>query len=180
MEALRHGKGILRCVCGDRYDGEFERNLFHGHGVYVWVTKVDERDQIIPGKRYDGEWKDGKFHGKGIYLMGESDVYTGSFANGMYEGKGTLKLENGDMYVGKWSRGLPSGHMKITYANGDTYEGELSVGKYNGKGKYTYRRELGWYEGTGCWASITVEASGITRMDLNILGSLLMVYYCFY
>ena len=34
---------------GERYEGEFKDNLFHGHGTYYYIS----------GDKYTGDWKNG-------------------------------------------------------------------------------------------------------------------------
>lgn len=144
---MRHGVGKMKFGNGDQYEGEFERNKFHGFGAYVWSTVVDEDNQVISGRRYEGNWVDGKKHGKGIYFNGLGDVYSGGFYHDLYDGKGTLKARTCDVFDGEWLRGQPNGMMKISYANGDEYHGMISSGLYEGKGKLTYKNGLGSYDG---------------------------------
>lgn len=51
VDTLRHGKGSMKYAHGDIYQGEFERDLFHGFGVYIWSTVIDENNNVIVGKR---------------------------------------------------------------------------------------------------------------------------------
>lgn len=50
VDGMRHGKGVFRFANGDRYEGEFDKNLFDGYGVFVWNTAVDEYNNMIIGK----------------------------------------------------------------------------------------------------------------------------------
>jgi hypothetical protein len=147
VEGMRHGIGKMKFHNGDRYEGEFEKNSFHGFGVYLWNTIIDEDNNIVTGRKYEGEWKDGKRHGRGIYHSGKGDTYSGSFINDLYEGTGTLKTAKGDYFEGQFIRGRPSGYIKISYANGDIYEGDILAGNYEGKGSLHYRSNLGSYVG---------------------------------
>ncbi len=156
---MRHGQGKMVFISGDVYVGEFERNLFHGHGTYTWQTTYNDQNELIAGRKYEGDWMDGKQHGLGVYAVGNGDVYTGAFMKGFYEDTGTLKKSNGDMYSGEWSRGLPNGEMTIKLANGDVYEGSLLVGRYHGVGKYTYANDMGYYEGQ--WAKGLYHGRGV-------------------
>ncbi len=45
----RHGKGRLRFVSGNVYNGEFQYNQIHGQGVMAYRNR----------DRYDGRWKNG-------------------------------------------------------------------------------------------------------------------------
>jgi hypothetical protein len=54
VDGMRHGRGSLVLSRGDRYNGEFERDLFHGYGVYIWKPGYDEFGNYIAGRRYDG------------------------------------------------------------------------------------------------------------------------------
>ena len=35
-DAHRHGKGVLRLACGDRYEGQFYHGFFFGTGKFTW------------------------------------------------------------------------------------------------------------------------------------------------
>ena len=45
----RHGKGRLRFMSGNVYNGEFQYNQIHGQGVMTYRNR----------DRYDGRWKNG-------------------------------------------------------------------------------------------------------------------------
>lgn len=134
-------------INGDIYDGEFDRNYFHGYGTYIWSTFLDNSNRLVSGKKYVGEWFDGKKQGKGVFTLGTGDIYSGMFLNDLYDGEGRLKKSNGDILEGEWSRGRPYGKMKIQFHNGDQYEGIMIGGHYEGQGKLTYANEMGFYEG---------------------------------
>lgn len=46
-------------ICGDRYEGDYQDDLKHGHGMYQWQD----------GSRYCGDWKDDCQHGFGEHWI---------------------------------------------------------------------------------------------------------------
>ena len=74
-----------------RFQGEFEKNLFHGYGVQSWAPYLDENFRQIIGKRYEGDYKFGLKHGKGIFLLGTGDIYTGMFERDLFHGEQNRK-----------------------------------------------------------------------------------------
>ena len=67
---MREGQGeMVFAGSGDRYNGEWSKDVFHGFGTYLWNTSVVINDQneqeLIVGRRYEGDWSEGKKHGKG-------------------------------------------------------------------------------------------------------------------
>ena len=44
---------------GDRYVGEYQEDIPHGHGVYLFAT----------GQSYEGQWVRGRKHGWSIYTV---------------------------------------------------------------------------------------------------------------
>jgi hypothetical protein len=52
---LFHGKGMYVFVGGDYYNGHFHEGVPHGWGMYVFLS-----DNPLKGDRYVGEFKDGE------------------------------------------------------------------------------------------------------------------------
>ena len=69
-----------------RYQGEFERNLYHGYGVQQFAPYLDSNNKYVIGKRYEGDFKNGLKHGRGLLLSGTGDVYTGMFERDLFHG----------------------------------------------------------------------------------------------
>merc|ERR1719433_1863667 len=63
----KHGKGG-KFVYGDgsQYEGDYEFDLRHGHGVFTWPAQK-EKDQ--GERKYDGQWQEGKQHGTGKFTL---------------------------------------------------------------------------------------------------------------
>lgn len=90
-----HGKGHMRRMDNDEYEGAFENDNPHGYGVattrsgkYEGQWKFGKREGkgkmvFVLGGEYDGEWKDNRFHGLGTarYISGRQ--VTTQFVNGL-------------------------------------------------------------------------------------------------
>lgn len=50
---------------GDKYDGEFEDNEYHGQGTRVWKN----------GSQYSGQWKKGDRTGRGTETLPNGQVH---------------------------------------------------------------------------------------------------------
>jgi len=64
---------------GDRYEGSFKNDNFHGHGSYEYAD----------GSKFIGEFVDGKREGKGVETYPNGDHYEGSFKNDKRHGHAT-------------------------------------------------------------------------------------------
>ncbi len=109
---------------GDRYEGSFQVNKFHGQGRYVYQN----------GDTYEGAWKAGKKHGAGNFINKASgSEYVGNFKAGLEHGQGKLTFGSGSVYDGEWKLGRK---VKGTHsaANGDVYEGEFKENAWHGWG----------------------------------------------
>ena len=81
---LFHGKGMYVFVGGDYYNGHFYEGVPNGWGMYVFLS-----DNPLKGDRYVGEFKDGQAHGRGTTFFKLGAVYTGQYAFGLPDGLGT-------------------------------------------------------------------------------------------
>lgn len=52
MNGLRHGKGTFQYFNGSIYEGDFEKGLRHGYGVFKSTRLI-----------YSGSWDHDKMHG---------------------------------------------------------------------------------------------------------------------
>jgi len=136
----RSGKGIYINSDGQKYNGDWLNNRYHGYGTLNFN-----------GKKYEGEFKNGKRNGKGIHTC-KYLKYDGEWKNDRQNGIGTEYYCNGDKYEGEWKDGSPNGNGVEYYANGNKYEGEFKNGKREGKGSYMFNNG-NKYEGE--WKKIT-------------------------
>jgi len=69
---LRNGKGVMVYESGWVYEGEFEQDVWEGHGY----EKYDNQNIYI------GYFKKGKAHGKGLYTWANGEYYEGEWNMG--------------------------------------------------------------------------------------------------
>lgn len=109
---------------GDHYEGEMDRGLCHGWGLYRYRN----------GDRYDGQFQDGLKAGRGTLVYANGDKYTGDFSADLRSGRGSLAYANGDRYAGDFANDMPSGRGTMLYANGNKYAGYFLNGQRHGPG----------------------------------------------
>ena len=102
----------------DRYEGNFNNDLFHGKGVYEWSNK----------KKYEGEWYEGKMNGKGKLTFPNGSYYEGDFVNGIKEGKGKYFWKHDKYYNGEWKDDMQNG-FGTYYKNGEKIRGIWENGR---------------------------------------------------
>jgi len=98
-ENMRHGEGKLLLANGDTYEGEFEYNLYSGHGKHTfgnWTYTgqhykglrhgYGELVNNITGEYYKGYFLDGFAHGYGeaSWCGNEKTAIKGQWADGRY------------------------------------------------------------------------------------------------
>ena len=54
---------------GDKYEGEFIDNTYHGQGAYTFAN----------GDKYEGEFKNGKYYGFGIVTFSSGNKFIGVY-----------------------------------------------------------------------------------------------------
>ena len=69
----------------EKYEGNFEKNLFHGKGKYIFYN----------GDMYDGDFEFGIRKGKGIYIKQNGIKFEGLWDNNVPNGFGKIYLLNG-------------------------------------------------------------------------------------
>ncbi len=111
---------------GERYVGEWAREVFHGQGRY----------QMSTGDTYVGGFQYAKNHGQGTYTWANGERYVGQFLNGIKTGQGTYTFSNGNRYVGQWANDKSNGQGTLFYPDGGKYVGGWRDGNKNGKGLY--------------------------------------------
>ena len=87
------------------YEGEWENNSYHGHGVLT----------IPNGPVYEGEFIGGKKHGFGKLVWGDGKIYFGEFRQNRLEGFGIQYRANGHdiIHKGQWKDNQPTGALSI-------------------------------------------------------------------
>ena len=113
-----HGQGTWTHHGGDKYEGEFRHEDFHGYGAYTHA-----------GEKYVGNLKDNQYHDQGTYTYPSGSKYVGSFENSTYHGQGTYVWPNGAKFVGEWKANsmwmgiiyLASGEALHTISNGQRH-----------------------------------------------------------
>ena len=86
---LMHGRGTMTWASGDRYEGDFEKDLYHGRGTFTWAD----------GRRYEGEWEKNLRHGRGVYRFGGGrGLFDGAWARDFPQREGTAATAGGDVY----------------------------------------------------------------------------------
>jgi len=119
------GTGTLRIEDGSIYDGDWQRGLRHGHGVYASVE----------GDLFRGTWQDDKFYGRGVYVWPDGQVYTGDYVDGLREGKGIETWPHGAKYEGEYHQDQRNGRGAYNYPDGRRYEGEYQADRPHGIGR---------------------------------------------
>ena len=117
---------------GDRYEGMFKNNAWHGQGTYYYGV-----NDKYKGDKYIGEFKDGLKDGLGtFYFLGDNenkgDIYVGQFKNNKRQGHGTYTFVEGDKYEGKFKNNKYHGQGAFYYSDGRIEKGEYKNSKLNG------------------------------------------------
>lgn len=82
------------------YKGDFDANLFHGHGTYTWFN----------GKCYNGEWNKGQMQGIGEFYWPKGIIYRGEYEKDNRHGKGEMIWGLEKRFRGSWAYGLRHGY----------------------------------------------------------------------
>lgn len=64
---------MVYAATGNVYEGYFQDDLRHGHGVYYDVSTKS---------RYDGQWARGRRHGQGTLYFADGSSATGEWRSG--------------------------------------------------------------------------------------------------
>ena len=156
-DGMRHGKGKQRDL-NVVYEGQFERDAWHGQGVWkrrekgvTSQTGEEYKGGFAEGERhgsgtlryadggvYEATWENGVPRGKGRWLTPHGAVYEGEFVNEKRDGWGTYTFaddeDEGGLYTGNWRAGVAHGQGRRVFADGTFYEGEWRNGLLNGRG----------------------------------------------
>ncbi|XP_035208399.1 radial spoke head 1 homolog [Stegodyphus dumicola] len=105
------------------YEGERQRGLRHGFGMYVFPS----------GARYTGYWRKGLRHGIGTFIYPDGSRYEGAWWENKKHGHGRYTYSNGDMYDGMWCLDKKQGYgLYCDEANRFYYKGYFADGTLNG------------------------------------------------
>ena len=106
---MGHGKGKALEKNGDRYEGDFINDKYHGTG------KLIKKEN---GWVYVGEFKEGKLHGKATVTKPNGDSFTGEHVNGVTEGLCVYRWKDGSRLEAEYKDGEANGRGKKYDANG--------------------------------------------------------------
>lgn len=172
LDGRAEGYGNLTYISGpksgDTYEGEFENNMFNGHGKYIFKDgggKYTYTGEFIDGSMTgkgrmtfknddiaEGMFVNGKCNGQGKVWKYSGDIYEGGLRNNFYHGRGKLTYKAGGYYDGDWNDGFATGHGTKLFQSTDLYTGQMKNGKPHGHGECTYKngnRYIGmWHENT--------------------------------
>ena len=144
IDGIREGRGIYRYAStGEKYDGEWIKNLKHGIGRMSYMRKGK------PNGEYNGFWENGRRHGEGVMNYANGDVYSGWWKFGEKEGTGTYTAKaTGMKLFGEWTAGQMT-KGRWVYPNGMYFEGSFENNKPKGEGVWVFKngnRLEGTYE----------------------------------
>ena len=110
--SMKTGTGLFKWKDGTFYKGCFKDNDLHGEGVYSWAD----------GRIYIGNWSKSKMNGLGLYYWPDGRSYEGEYIDGKKHGKGIFTWKDGSFYIGEWKNGLQDGEG-IKYSSDKSIEG---------------------------------------------------------
>jgi hypothetical protein len=134
-----HGSHVFVYPNGDRYEGDFQKSLRHGKGVFT---------ERATGTVYDGEWRHDQRHGNGVLTSGMKDfIYDGKWEHNMRAGYGHCVIRGCETYTGYWRANQFHGTGKYIDAEGNVYDGEFAHGQKHGMGKQMFTVQKEAYSG---------------------------------
>ncbi|XP_072473393.1 alsin [Notamacropus eugenii] len=137
------GQGVYSYANGEVYEGCFQDNMRHGHGLlrsgkltssspsmFIGQWVMDKKsgygvfDDITRGEKYMGMWHDDMCQGNGVVVTQFGLYYEGSFSLNKMMGTGILLSEDDTIYEGEFSDDWTlNGKGTLTMPNGDYIEG---------------------------------------------------------
>nr|XP_020670133.1 alsin [Pogona vitticeps] len=140
------GQGIYSYGTGEVYEGSFQDNMRHGHGLlrsgkltssspsmFIGQWVMDKKtgygvfDDITRGEKYMGMWQEDLCQGNGVVVTQFGLYYEGAFNSNKMMGVGVLLSEDDTVYEGEFSDNWTlNGKGTLTLPNGDTVEGSFS------------------------------------------------------
>lgn len=148
MNDQKHGVGKLQLPNGDIYQGNFEEDQFHGHGLYLYQQK----EEMLYETEYEGEWARGQRSGLGQLKYNTGSILKGYFENNQLHGNGLLQIPSesktieGEWIHGELKRGVERVQIKGRERREEVYEGEFQGWQKHGLGTATYT-DSSVYEG---------------------------------
>uniref|UniRef100_A0A8D0G9J0 Alsin Rho guanine nucleotide exchange factor ALS2 n=1 Tax=Sphenodon punctatus TaxID=8508 RepID=A0A8D0G9J0_SPHPU len=139
-------QGIYSYATGEVYEGCFQDNMRHGHGLlrsgkltssspsmFIGQWVMDKKtgygvfDDITRGEKYMGMWQDDLCQGNGVVVTQFGLYYEGAFSCNKMMGTGILLSEDDTVYEGEFSDNWTlNGKGTLTLPNGDYIEGIFS------------------------------------------------------
>ncbi|XP_034510858.1 alsin isoform X4 [Ailuropoda melanoleuca] len=140
------GQGVYSYASGEVFEGCFQDNVRHGHGLlrsgkltssspsmFIGQWVMDKKagygvfDDITRGEKYMGTWQDDVCQGNGVVVTQFGLYYEGNFHLNKMMGNGVLLSEDDTIYEGEFSDDWTlSGKGTLTMPNGDYIEGYFS------------------------------------------------------
>ncbi|XP_066135020.1 alsin isoform X3 [Saccopteryx bilineata] len=140
------GQGVYSYASGEVFEGCFQDNMRHGHGLlrsgkltssspsmFIGQWVMDKKagygvfDDITRGEKYMGMWQDDVCQGNGVVVTQFGLYYEGNFHLNKMMGNGVLLSEDDTIYEGEFSDDWTlSGKGTLTMPNGDYIEGCFS------------------------------------------------------
>ncbi|XP_052048500.1 alsin isoform X3 [Apodemus sylvaticus] len=140
------GQGVYSYASGEVFEGCFQDNMRHGHGLlrsgkltssspsmFIGQWVMDKKagygvfDDITRGEKYMGMWQDDVCQGNGVVVTQFGLYYEGNFHLNKMTGNGVLLSEDDTIYEGEFSDDWTlSGKGMLTMPNGDYIEGYFS------------------------------------------------------
>ncbi|XP_069851935.1 alsin isoform X3 [Dipodomys merriami] len=137
------GQGVYSYASGEVFEGCFQDNMRHGHGLlrsgkltssspsmFIGQWVMDKKsgygvfDDITRGEKYMGMWQDDVCQGNGVVVTQFGLYYEGNFHVNKMMGNGVLLSEDDTIYEGEFSDDWTlSGKGTLTMPNGDYIEG---------------------------------------------------------
>ncbi|XP_047011887.1 alsin isoform X3 [Ictalurus punctatus] len=148
-EGKMHGFGTYWYATGEVYEGLFQENLRHGHGmlssgrlasfsssVFVGQWVQDKKtgygifDNITKGEKYMGMWLEDQRQGTGVVITQFGLYYEGEFSNNKMMGNGLLLCDDDTFFEGEFSEDWTlNGKGVLSIPNGDSFDG-IFVGEW--------------------------------------------------
>ncbi|XP_023616051.1 alsin isoform X3 [Myotis lucifugus] len=140
------GQGVYSYASGEVFEGCFQDNMRHGHGLlrsgkltssspsmFIGQWVMDKKsgygvfDDITSGEKYMGMWQDDVCQGNGVVVTQFGLYYEGNFHLNKMMGNGVLLSEDDTIYEGEFSDDWTlNGKGTLTMPNGDYIEGYFS------------------------------------------------------
>lgn len=132
LNGYKNGKGTLNYKNKIIYDGEFNNDLFEGHGYIKWVNLQIEyigefkssmlhgegELTTLRGNKYIGTFQGNEFNGQGIFYWGMTRIFKGNYKNNKKHGKGIYKDTLKKIEIrGIWENGKINGTCDIKINN---------------------------------------------------------------